>query len=147
MAVNRKTITTTLLKILLWKEKALLGFPFFFRGRVSSCPAIVFSSLLWVLGFRQTKTCQAKWTLIAFKPKLSSFCVDCLMVATTAPYHELKGKASSKPFFSCKVSDDFCQNFNTRTAPPTRFMTFAVDIFSPKKWEKTIWQAISVCGL
>lgn len=44
---------------------------------VVRCQAIVFSSLLCLglLGFRQTKTCQAKWTLIAFKLKLSSFCM------------------------------------------------------------------------
>lgn len=70
------------------EEKAVLGFFLFIPTtllyslhillEVSSCLAIVFSSTAAgnahaarVLGFRQTKTCQAKWTLIAFKLKLS----------------------------------------------------------------------------
>lgn len=118
-------------------EKALLSFRFFFPGRVSSCPAIVFSSLLWVLGFRQTKTCQAKWTLIAFKPKLSSFCVVpngwcCYCLRTEIPFISHVGQANRKLLLHFWTKT--CQNFGTSTTtPPTRFMTFAVDIFSPKK--------------
>ena len=111
--VNRKTITTTLLKNLLY-----IGFlSLFFLS--SSCKAvavhilgssstvlpacqavpsvIVFSSLLWVLGFRQTKTCQAKWTLIAFKPKLSFFCRSPTTTRYTNGFHLALVTCNTRP--------------------------------------------------
>ena len=58
---------------------------------------IVFSSLLWVLGFRQTKTCQAKWTLIAFKPKLSFFCRSPTTTRYTNGFHLALVTCNTRP--------------------------------------------------
>ena len=80
---------------------------------MSSCPAIVFSSLLWVLGFRQTKTCQAKWTLIAFKPKLSAFCraLNGYLALETATRPQLE----TLPSLTCQTSTMACLLLKNRS--------------------------------
>ena len=107
-ATHPKVMTNMLKKVFNWSEVHLsevTSYKIYILGSSSTvlpaCQAvpsvIVFSSLLWVLGFRQTKTCQAKWTLIAFKPKLSFFCRSPTTTRYTNGFHLALVTCNTRP--------------------------------------------------